>query len=90
LKKKKPSQAALLTRDYLAHLCMGDDPDDFDDSATWGEDDLQELLDDNKNLVYVEFEEFDSFGRALVNIKTSPRGESINDMMSDFIDNLPF
>ena len=53
-------------------MYAGDDPDNFDDSATWGEDDLQELLDDNKNLVYVEFEKFDSFGRALVNIKTSP------------------
>ena len=87
LKKKKPSRKALFARDFLAHICMGDDPDDFDDSRTWETDELPELLDDSDNLVYVKFEKFDSFGRALVNIKTSPGGQSINDLMSDFVDN---
>ena len=89
-KKKNPSLRlrALRTRDFLAHLCMGDDPDDFDDNGTWEKYDLQELLDESRNLVYVEFGEFDSFGRVLATIKTSPRGESINDMVSDFVDNL--
>jgi hypothetical protein len=47
---------------------MGDDPDDFDDNGTWEKYDLQELLDESRNLVYVEFGEFDSFGRVLATI----------------------
>ena len=88
LKKKKPSQAALLTRDYLAELCVGRDPDHFDDSRTWGKVDLQKLLDDNENLVYVIFDEFGPFGRALVNIKTSSTGKSINVMMRHYVDKI--
>ena len=49
--KKKAKTPATLARDYLAHLCMGDSPDDFDVSATWEDDDPQKLLDESENLV---------------------------------------
>ena len=84
-KKKK---SATLARDYLAHLCMGDSPDDFDARATWKDDDLQELLDESRHLVYAFFDDFDNFGRALVTLKTSKNGTSINELMGDFVDNL--
>lgn len=86
--KKKTMRSALFARDYLAHLCMGDSPDDFDDNGIWEEDDLQWLLNESKNLVYAIFGDFDSFGRALVTLKTSARGESINDLVSEFVDDL--
>lgn len=79
---------AKLARDYLAHLCMGDSPDDFDDSATWDDDDLQELLDESRNLLYAFFDDFDNFGRALVTLKTSKNGTSINELVGDFVDDL--
>ena len=84
----REKKSAKLARDYLAHLCTGDFPDDFDDSATWEDDQLQELLDESRNLVYAVFEDFDSFGRALVTLKTSARGRCINDLVSDFVDDL--
>ena len=86
--KKKATTPATLARDYLAHLCMGDSPDDFDDSGIWEDDDLQKLLDESENLVYAVFDDFDSFGRALVTLKTSPRGTCINDLVSDFVKKL--
>ena len=87
-RKKKTMQFALLARDYLAHLCMGYSPDDFDDSGIWEEDHLQRLLDESRNLVYAVFGDFDNFGRALVALKTSARGESINNLVSEFVNDL--
>ena len=84
----KTKTSAKLARDYLAHLCMGDSPDDFDVSATWEDDDLQKLLDESENLVHAVFDDFDSFGRAFVTLKTFPRGRCINDLVSDFVKKL--
>ena len=77
-----------LTRDFLAHLCMGNDGDDFDDSAVWDKKDLQDELDDNKTTVYAVFGKEGKYGRASVTLKTAKKGESINDLVSDFVENL--
>lgn len=81
-------QNGKLTRDYLAHLCMGHYPDEFDDRGVWDKTDLQELLDVNENTVYAVFGENDKYGRPLLTLKTSPDGDDINNMVSNFIDNL--
>ncbi|CAB4044575.1 Hypothetical predicted protein [Paramuricea clavata] len=86
---------AKLTRDYLAHICMGNDPRDFDESGIWEEDDLQDRLNESNNSVYVFLGEFDSFGRVLALFYKSidefvdADGESINDMMADYINKMP-
>ena len=77
-----------LTRDFLAHLCMGEDADDFDDSSVWDKKDLQDMLDKNKTTVYAVFGKEEKYGRALVTLKIAKEGESINDMVSDFVENL--
>lgn len=83
---------AKLTRDYLAHICMGNDPNEFNDSGIWEEEDLQDRLNKSKNSVYVALEEFDSFGRVLAvfyrSIDEVIDGESINDIMTDYIKNM--
>jgi endonuclease YncB( thermonuclease family) len=76
-----------LARDYLAHLCMGKDHDEFDEEIVWNKKDLQKMLDENRNTVYAMFGKQGKYGRPLVTLKTSPRGTCINDLVSDFVDN---
>jgi endonuclease YncB( thermonuclease family) len=75
-----------LVRDFLAHLCMGKDADEFDDAKIWNKKDLQKELNKSENLVYAVFGKFGKYGRALVTLKKSSRarGRSINDMVSDY------
>ena len=82
LTQRNPSRRALLARDFLAHICMGEDPDTFDDSRqVWTKSVLQRRLNQSRNLVYAVFDRFGKFGRALVTLRTSPRGRSINDLV---------
>ena len=51
---------AKLSRDFLAHLCTGGDPDGLDeDDGTWTKPQLQNDLDKNEHLVYAIFGEVD-------------------------------
>ena len=77
-----------LARDYLAHLCKGEDPDKFDDSRTRNKKDLQKELDKSENLVYAVFGKPDKYERFLVTLKTAHKGKSINSMMKTFIGKL--
>jgi hypothetical protein len=81
-------KAAKLAREYLAHICMGDDPKEFDDKVPLHNNNLQWLLDDSNHLVYAKFEKFDPFGIPLVTLKTSVRGKSINNMMKAYVQEL--
>ncbi len=79
-----------LVRDFLAWVCMGRDPDEFDVSAEiWSKKQLQQELDTSQHLIYAVFGDFkeDKYGRAPVTLKTSSRGKSINKMVNDFVDN---
>ena len=72
-----------IARDFLAWLCVGNDPEDFpsDEEADTVEE-LQGTLDNNRKLVYAVFGNFGKYGRALVTIKSSKgAGESFNDLL---------
>ena len=88
-----------LSRDYLAHLCTGGDdvePAEFkDQNDILNKGDLQKKLDQNKRLVFVEFEREGKYGRPVVTLyQTSSRGnppkigKSITDMMTKFVNEL--
>ena len=72
------------TRNYLAHLCMGKDPKRFNKKIELDKKALQFMLNENKNTVYAEFGKEEKYGRALVTLKTSPRGKIINEMVRDY------
>ena len=75
-----------LVRNFLAHLCLGKDPKKFDSTTTWNRTAIQKMLDRNRTkLLYAMFEEFDKYGRALVTLKTSRDGKSINSMIAEFV-----
>lgn len=81
----KEGRNAKLSRDFLAHLCTGGDPEEFDDDGTWTKPQLQEMLDENEELVYAIFGEFDRYGRPLVILKKSKRSpSSFNDMLLEY------
>ena len=88
----KEGTNAKLARDYLAHLVMDGRPGGpsyFDPKIIWKKQQLQERLDNNKDLTYAEFRKFDGFGRALVTLKRNyDDDESINDMMKKYIKEL--
>jgi endonuclease YncB( thermonuclease family) len=80
-----------LVRDFLAWVCMGEYPDNYDDSHTtvWSKKQLQDELDENTNLVYAVFGDFDKYGRALVTLKKSSRArKTINDMVTNYVHEL--
>ena len=80
-----------LVRDFLTWICMGEDPDRFDDNAEiWSKNELQDELDSSENLVYAVFGKFDKYGRALVTLKKSShaRRKTINDMVSTYVEKL--
>lgn len=58
-------------RNFLAHLCMGNNASDFDENRSKRDDkkELERMLNDNHTLVYAELGDFDSFGRVLVTLK---------------------
>jgi endonuclease YncB( thermonuclease family) len=71
-------------RDYLAHLCMGKKKGE--DVAAYTTRELQEELDRNRKTVYAMFGKEEKYGRALVTLKTSPKGECINDLVREFVE----
>ena len=87
-----------LTRDYLVHLCTGGDADNFHHrNKTLTEEGLQKKLDKSKRLVWAKFRREGKYGRPVVVLyQTSTRGNppqvkdsnSINDMMTTFVDEL--
>ena len=80
-----------LVRDFLAWICMGEDPDEFDENAEiWSKHELQDELESSKNLVYAVFGEFDECGMALVTLKKSSHAswKTINDMVSAYVKKL--
>ena len=80
-----------LVRDFLAWVCMGKNPDWFDDKAEiWSKSELQDKLDSSEKLVYAVFGELEKYGRALVTLKkTSHAGrKTINDMVSAYVKKL--
>ena len=77
-----------LVRDFLAWLCMGKDPDWFDDEEKiWSKSELQDELDSSENLVYAVFGKFDKYGRVLVTLKKTSHAttKTINDMVSTYV-----
>ena len=76
-----------LVRDFLAWVCMGEDPHNYDDTAEiWSKKQLQDELDKNRNLVYAVFGDFEKYGRALVTLKKSSRAKkTINDMVTNYV-----
>ena len=84
---EKP-KAGKLARDYLARMCMEDNPIEFDETSTWNNKDLQWLLDDNNHLIHAKFERFDPSGILLVTLRNSPRGKSFNDRMKAYVQEL--
>jgi endonuclease YncB( thermonuclease family) len=78
-----------LVRDFLALACMGKDPYSYDDTTVWRKKRLQVELDNNTNLVYAVFGDFDKYGRALVTLKKSSREKkTINDMVTNYVHEL--
>ena len=72
-----------LTREFLAHLCMGKQRKKFKKSDVLVKTDLRDMPDKNKTTVYAVFGKEKKYGRALVTLKTSKEGKSINDMVSE-------
>ena len=77
-----------VTRNFLAHLCMGKGKKKFKKSDVLVKKQLQTMLDKNKKTVYAVFGKEEKYGRALVTLKTAKEGESINDMVSEYVENL--
>ena len=97
----REGKKGIISRNYLAHLCMGGDKKDgrsksfFDEIYKWSKDQLEDKLEANNNLVYVEFAKKGKYGREVVTLyQTATRGNppepsmepSINDMMQKIID----
>ena len=64
-----------VTRNFLAHLCMGGEKKKFKKSDVLVKKQLQTMLDKNKKTVYAVFGKEEKYGRALVTLKTSKKGE---------------
>ena len=80
-----------LVRDFLAWICMGDDPGQFDVTAKiWTKQQLQYELNKSKNLVFAVFGDLndEKYGRSPVTLENARTGESINEMVQDFAHNL--
>ena len=79
-----------IVRDFFAWVCMGKDPDEFDDTTTREKEGLQNELDNSENLLYAVFEDFydDPRGRVPVTLRTSPTGKYINKMVRDYVEGL--
>ena len=78
-----------LARDYLAYLCRGEDPDQFEGCRSQSKKDLQRELDKNENLVYAVFGKPDKNESGFpVTLKVAQKGKSINTMMKTFIGKL--
>ena len=75
-----------IARDFLAWLCVGEHPDNFPfDVEADPVEELQETLDNNRNLVYAVFGNFGKYGRALVTIKSSEEDvKSFNDLLVEY------
>ena len=73
-----------ITRNYLAYICTGKDLKKFDEEIVLNKEALQDMLNKSKNTVYAEFGKEEKYGRALVTLKTSPRGKIINEMVRDY------
>ena len=71
-------------RNYLAQLCMGKTSEE--NVAEYTKEELQEKLDRNRKTVYAMFGKEEKYGRALVTLKTSPKGECINDLVREFVE----
>jgi endonuclease YncB( thermonuclease family) len=57
-------------RDFLAHLCMGLNAKDFDETRKREDKkELERKLNGSQTLVYVHLGDFDCFGRVLVTLK---------------------
>ena len=80
-----------LVRDFLAWICMGHDPGQFDVTAKiWSKQELQHELNKSKNLVFAVFGDLndEKYGRSPVTLENARTGESINKMVQDFAHNL--
>ena len=79
----KEIKKAKKARDFLAWLCMGNDPADFSRrSKPWSDDELQGQLDENTTLIYAEFRKADRYGRPLVVLREDKEAkESFNDLL---------
>ena len=82
----KTGRKAKKARDFLTWLSIGRDPASFSStSQPWSEDELQNMLDANKMLVYAEFQSTDIYGRALVVLKkTSQDKDSFNNLLMQY------
>ena len=82
----KTGPKAKKARDFLTWLSIGRDPASFSStSQPWSEDELQNMLDANKMLVYAEFQSTDIYGRALVVLKkTSQDKDSFNNLLMQY------
>ena len=73
------------SRDFLTWLCIGEDPAHFSRrSKPWSERVLQDMLDVNTNLVYVDFQKPGRYGRPIVVLKKdreADRKESFNQLL---------
>ena len=70
----KTGMKALKSRDFLAWLSIGKDPDGFPHrSNPWSEDELQQILNNNNQvLVCAEFRRIGRYGKPLVTLKKNP------------------
>ena len=76
-----------LVRGFLAWICMGHDPDQFDVTAKiWSKQELQYELNKSKNLVFAVFGDLndEKYGRSPVTLENARTGESINGLVQDF------
>ena len=84
---KKALRQAKKSRDFLAWLCMGNDPDDFNRrTKPLDDDELQAQLDENTTLVYVEFQKPGRWGRPIVVLKKDgeEETESFNNLLLEY------
>ena len=73
---------ALKSRDFLAWLCLGNNPDSFPrQKGPWSDAMLQNLLNSNQNLVYVEFRCVGYYGRPLVTLMDFSGTKSFNQLL---------
>ena len=67
---RKEKKKAEKSRDFLAWLCIGKDPADFSRrSEPWSKRELQNMLNDNTTLVYVDFQRPGRYRRPIVVLK---------------------
>ena len=76
-------QYSLVARDYLAHLCTGGGEDSFNPAPPrYTEAQLQNLLNNNKRLVYATFSGRGYYNRALVTLyRAEKSNKSFNAML---------